>query len=133
LRDETESRAGAGRKKGAVVSDAPNSLSADNWQVCDDFLRAWEAGQRPSLDAHLARCGRVAVRADVLWNLLEIEVEQRGKRGETPRFEDYQRFTPEFLDVLRRLLPPPMAWTVKRRLRRLQMRLPLAPPSFRAT
>src|SRR5437879_3779639 len=86
------------------MPNRPQSLSLDNWQICEDFQQGWNKGERPKLVAYLNRCREQAARANLFWHLLEIELEHRRQRGEVPLFEDYQEFAVEFRDVLRQCL-----------------------------
>ena len=78
--------------------------------VCDRFERAWRAGQRPAIEAHLDDVP-ASERLVLLRELVLLDIPYRRHVGETPRPEDYQRRFP-VLDAawLEQALAARMGW-----------------------
>jgi serine/threonine protein kinase len=57
--------------------------------VCNQFERAWNAGQRPGIEEYLGDTLEPA-RSALLRELIALEIACRRRVGETPRVEDYQ-------------------------------------------
>jgi tetratricopeptide (TPR) repeat protein len=57
--------------------------------VCNQFERAWKAGQRPGIEEYLGDTPEPA-RSALLRELIALEIACRRRAGETPREEDYQ-------------------------------------------
>ncbi len=89
------------------MPNEPNSLSLNDWQICEDFRQAWSGAARPKMAVFLDRCAHATTRPCLFWHLLEIELELRQQHGEQSRFEDYQEFVSEFNDILRQRLVCP--------------------------
>jgi WD40 repeat protein/serine/threonine protein kinase len=62
-------------------------------QVCDRFEAAWKAGQRPRIEDHLDGAPEPA-RADLVRELIRVEVYYRRVAGEAPQVGDYQERFP---------------------------------------
>jgi eukaryotic-like serine/threonine-protein kinase len=69
-------------------------------QICERFEAQWSAGSVPSLAEYLAEAP-VAGREALLEELLSLDREYRGRRGEALSFDDYARQLPEDVDALR--------------------------------
>jgi serine/threonine protein kinase len=80
------------------------SLTADEMQkvdrACDAFERAWQAGQRPSIEQLMAD-SPVRVRQVLLIELLEIDVAYRRNNGERPTLAEYHSRFPDQLGAVR--------------------------------
>src|SRR5262249_37824500 len=63
-------------------------------QVCTDFERAWQAGQRPDIEECL-RTAPEAERPTLLRELILLEIEYRRRAGQEPRPADYRQRFPE--------------------------------------
>ncbi len=57
--------------------------------LCDEFEEAWQAGSRPEIEAFLARAA-ASGRDKLLEGLLEIELENRARAGESFSLAQYQ-------------------------------------------
>jgi eukaryotic-like serine/threonine-protein kinase len=57
--------------------------------VCNQFERAWKAGQRPGIEEYLGDTPEPA-RSALLRELIALEIACRRRVGETPRVEDYK-------------------------------------------
>jgi WD40 repeat protein/tRNA A-37 threonylcarbamoyl transferase component Bud32 len=68
-------------------------------QVCDRFEAAWKAGRRPRLERYL-RQSPPAAQAELLRELLVLELEYRYENGEEPRWEEYHLRLPEHAEVI---------------------------------
>ncbi|MBV9124208.1 MAG: hypothetical protein JO112_12695 [Planctomycetes bacterium] len=66
--------------------------------VCLRFEEAWKAGRRPRVEDYLKGTPE-ADRPVLLRELLRLELEYRGQRGETPILEEYRPYFPEYLDL----------------------------------
>jgi serine/threonine protein kinase len=68
----------------------PNSLEALDWivDVADQFESAWRWGLHPRIEAFLDK-GPPAYRAELLQELLRIELQLRREKGEYPRATEY--------------------------------------------
>ena len=61
-------------------------------QACDRFEAAWQAGERPSLEAYLGDTAEPE-RSFLLRGLVELDIEYRRQRGEQPTPHEYhERF-----------------------------------------
>ncbi len=67
--------------------------------VCDRFEEQWLAGSEPRLEDFLPLVDESDRRA-LLRELLALELEYRGRRGQQPTSEPYLRRLPEFSDVI---------------------------------
>ncbi len=79
----------------SAPNEQPGVLGTEQWdrleQTIKRFEEAWQAGQRPALDAYLA--GVAEGRLALLVELLHIDLEYRLKAGEQARVEAYlQRY-----------------------------------------
>ena len=90
------------------VPDPSLPLSADYRvdDVCRRFEADWRAGRTPRLEEFL---GGVEgdERKGLLWELLQVEVEYRRGRGETPLEGEYARRFPDHSGLARRLFDHP--------------------------
>jgi hypothetical protein len=68
-------------------------------QVCDRFEAAWKAGQRHRIEDDLAAAPAPA-RPALLRELLALELEYRGRSGETLVLDDYRRRFPEHAELV---------------------------------
>jgi len=83
----------------------PNeSLSLDLKQridrICDRFEAEWKSAKRPQIESYIARSGG-RPRTELLRELLAIELEYRGRLGEQPSTEEYDRRFPGDVAVIR--------------------------------
>jgi WD40 repeat protein/serine/threonine protein kinase len=94
---------------GSSPNESSQSLSilAEIDAACDQFEAERRAGSRPQIKPYLVRASKSA-RRRLLPELLRLEIAYRRQRGEVPRADDYQTFTP-LLDpaLLTSLLAPP--------------------------
>jgi serine/threonine protein kinase len=63
-------------------------------QICDQFEKAWKTGNQPVLKDFLEKVD-VADRPMLLAELVAIDLDYRGRRGEKRRWEDYRAEFPE--------------------------------------
>lgn len=93
-------------------------------RVCDRFEAALKAGRRPHLERYL-RKAPPAAQAELLRELLVLEVHYRSQSGETPQRQEYHHRFPEHTElihaVFRDVRPSPASapyllrrWTVSR-------------------
>ncbi|NUQ61518.1 MAG: protein kinase [Pirellulales bacterium] len=68
-------------------------------KLCDRFETAWKTGRRPSVAAYLRRVGEED-RTALLRELVLLDVEYRGRRGEHLGKDRYRRSLPEYIGVL---------------------------------
>jgi serine/threonine protein kinase len=87
-------------------------------RACDAFERAWQAGQRPSIEQFLAEAPE-RVRPELLGNLLDLEVAYRQRQGEKTTLAEYEKRFPDHFGRLE---------LVEQRRRRTP-RIPAPPPS----
>jgi WD40 repeat protein/tRNA A-37 threonylcarbamoyl transferase component Bud32 len=74
------------------IEALPATMALGAERVCKRFEAAWRAGRQPRIEEFLEGVAE-AVRIPLLRELVEIEVECRLGRGETPGFEEYlERF-----------------------------------------
>jgi WD40 repeat protein/serine/threonine protein kinase/tetratricopeptide (TPR) repeat protein len=73
--------------------------------VCDRFEAAWQAGQRPPIEAYLDDFTSDD-RALLLRELLGLELAYRRRQGEQPAADDYRRRFPEHAELVNGLLGP---------------------------
>jgi serine/threonine protein kinase len=78
----------------------PPSRAQDIDQICDAFEAAWQAGQRPPIQAYLASSPESA-RPALLRELLTLELAYRGRAGEKPTPEDYREQFPGQAELVR--------------------------------
>ena len=68
-------------------------------RVCDRFEEAWRSGHRPELKAFVEELdtpvGKVLLR-----ELLKVELDYRGQRGEQPTVEEYQALFPDHASLV---------------------------------
>jgi WD40 repeat protein/tRNA A-37 threonylcarbamoyl transferase component Bud32 len=87
-------------------SDSLESVPLDTLeridQICERFEAHWSSGAVPSLAEYLAQAP-MAGREALLEELLSLDREYRGRRGEALSFDDYARQLPEDVDALRAL------------------------------
>jgi tRNA A-37 threonylcarbamoyl transferase component Bud32 len=62
-------------------------------RLCDHFEAQWKAGTRPRIKAYLAKASS-RMETTLLEELLRIDFDYRRRRGEHPRFADYEELTP---------------------------------------
>src|SRR5438128_10027892 len=67
--------------------------------VCDRFEEGWLAGASPQLEDFLLEVAE-ADRPALVRELLALELDYRGRRGERPVREDYLQRFPELADTL---------------------------------
>src|SRR5437870_244646 len=67
--------------------------------VCDRFEEGWRAGGSPRLEDFLLEVAE-ADRPALVHELLALELDYRGRRGERPVREDYLQRFPELADTL---------------------------------
>ncbi|MDR1385807.1 MAG: serine/threonine protein kinase [Planctomycetaceae bacterium] len=72
-------------------------------EVCDDFETAWQRGSRIRIESCL-RLVPEAARADLLRELLEIEIELRTQNGESLLLEQYSSRFPEHSEIVKKIL-----------------------------
>jgi serine/threonine protein kinase len=94
-------------KGGGTVSDISTSseptLSPEEAErvdcVCDEFEDAWKRGERPELKRYVndldTPVGKV-----LLHELLKLELEYRGRKGEQPTTEEYRALFPDHADSI---------------------------------
>lgn len=70
-------------------------------RICEDFEAAWRAGNRPALENCLGKLGPEAD-AELLGELLPLELELRCEAGESPTPEEYAARFPAFAEVVDR-------------------------------
>jgi serine/threonine-protein kinase len=78
-------------------NDPESEYLALEWQVdavCLRFEAAWQAGQRPDLEAYLADA-QEPLRSALLRELIALDIEYRRRAGESPSLEDYRDRFPE--------------------------------------
>jgi len=68
-------------------------------QICDQFEAAWRSGARPLIEDYL-KDGPPQDVAELLLELLVLEIMYRRRRGEEPREEEYRARFPGQLEVL---------------------------------
>ena len=68
-------------------------------RICLEFERAWKSGKRPQITTHLANCPDEAY-ADLLSELLELDLEYRMTAGDTIVVADYADLSPEHQDTI---------------------------------
>lgn len=56
--------------------------------LCDDFERAWLAGERPKVEAYLDRVAETE-RPDLLRELLQVELDAQLAKGVSPDRDQY--------------------------------------------
>jgi tetratricopeptide (TPR) repeat protein len=71
----------------------PLSLARQVDEVCLRFEAAWQAGQRPGIEAYLADAPEPA-RLALVCELILLDVEYRRRHADVPRPEDYQQRFP---------------------------------------
>jgi serine/threonine protein kinase len=69
--------------------------------LCDRFEAAWQAGQRPRIEDYLGQVPEPH-RPRLLYELLMLEVEYRGRDGERPQLKEYQDRFPDHADLFQR-------------------------------
>ncbi|MDR1491747.1 MAG: serine/threonine protein kinase [Planctomycetaceae bacterium] len=72
-------------------------------EVCDDFESAWRRGSRIRIESCLRLVPEPA-RADLLRELLEIEIALRAQNGESLLFEQYLSRFPEHSELVKKIL-----------------------------
>jgi WD40 repeat protein/tRNA A-37 threonylcarbamoyl transferase component Bud32 len=113
-------------------SSAQRSLSTVQSQtidrLCDRFEAAWKTGRQPRIERYLTHAAP-ELRAELLRELLALEVEYRGRNGEAPSAQEYSARFPEHADLVgsifdeSTLTAPPQApgllpkWVVSRLVR----------------
>ncbi len=86
---------------GVLMSDqgTPGSEAAEIDHLCDEFEKAWVAGERPRIEDYLERISAKR-RVGLFRELWRLEMELRRKQGEQPRLLEYfQRFS-DFAEVI---------------------------------
>ncbi len=73
-------------------------------QLCDEFEAAWRKGNRPQIEAFLARADS-ASRDKLLDGLLEIELEYRSRAGESVTVDQYRSRFPAEADRVETIFP----------------------------
>jgi tetratricopeptide (TPR) repeat protein len=68
-------------------------------RACDRFEAAWRNGERPRIEAHL-RDVPDSLRADLLRELITVDLERRRRQNEQPAFDDYARRFPGHMAVI---------------------------------
>ena len=66
---------------------------------CERFEAAWRTGGRPRIEDHLGDAPG-PMRAELLFELLALELELRGECGEKPLMEEYRTRFPEYPRVI---------------------------------
>jgi eukaryotic-like serine/threonine-protein kinase len=69
-------------------------------RICERFEAEWSSGSAPSLEEFMAMAPVVG-REVLLWELVSLDREYRGRRGEAPSFEEYAGQLPQDIEVLR--------------------------------
>ncbi len=83
-----------------TVNSATTRPNDESWNereelICDKFEDAWREGSRPKIEDYIAEAQEPR-RSRLLRDLLDVELEQRRRRGEAPTFEEYERrFKPD--------------------------------------
>jgi serine/threonine-protein kinase len=77
----------------------PLSLEQSIDALCLRFESAWQAGERPAIEAYLAEAPAEA-RAALLRELLELELAYVRRAGERPTLDAYRRRFPEHAELL---------------------------------
>jgi WD40 repeat protein/predicted Ser/Thr protein kinase len=68
-------------------------------QICDRFEAAWKAGRRPRLERYLGKLPSAA-QAELLRELLILELEYRDQKGEKPLRQEYAVRFPEHAELI---------------------------------
>ena len=69
-------------------------------RICERFEAAWSSGSAPSLADYLAE-GPIVGREVLILELVSLDREYRGRRGEVPLFETYADWLPKDVELLR--------------------------------
>ena len=83
----------------------PPGLAGRINPVCDRFEEQWLAGAGPRLEEFLPLVDESDRRA-LMRELLALELDYRGRRGEQPSLEEYRRRLPEFADEMAAAFSP---------------------------
>jgi serine/threonine-protein kinase len=79
----------------------PNSADAALWidRLCDQFEAVWKSQQVPRIEDYLGQVA-LSARPALLRELLVLELDYRGRRGEQPTAEEYRVRFPDLVSVL---------------------------------
>ena len=79
------------------------SVNIFDWidSICADFRHAWKSNQRPQIEDYLEQVPPQA-RANLLQNLVQLDLRYRRRLQETPRSDEYCARFPEFAKHIRR-------------------------------
>jgi serine/threonine protein kinase len=68
-------------------------------EVCDRFEQAWQAGQRPQIEAYLSEASETE-RSYLFRELLKLDLHYRRQQRETPTEAEYGQPFPEYTDLI---------------------------------
>ena len=81
-------------ERGGQVGERPAACVGEVDRLCDDFERQWKAGRLPDIANYLARVDAPR-QAELLRELISLEVEYRRRGGEAPAISEYQQRFPQ--------------------------------------